>query len=148
MNFFEIISRFSREMWSMKSTTVQMIDLVLQARRKNAVRLDLLSLVIGVKVADANPRRALDFLVNLGDRQTALIIRGEFVGRPKHFRICRKPWGGRSPSSSCRLVTSRTRIRFISPIWVAARPMPGAAYTRLQHVVMSARISSSTAATG
>ncbi len=53
-----------------------------------------LPLVIAVEIADPDPRRALDFLVNLGDRQTALVIGGKFVGRPKHFRICESHWVG------------------------------------------------------
>ncbi len=66
---------------------IQMIDLMLQASRQNAVRLDLSRVAIAIEVTGAHAGRPLDILENVRDRQTALLAGGMLVRSPENFRI-------------------------------------------------------------
>src|SRR5260370_1511466 len=80
---------------------VQMIDLVLDARRENAVRLDFLPFAMAIEVSDADARRPLDLLVIFRDRKAAFLINSKLFRSPEDLRIG-KAYG----IGACRIVFS------------------------------------------
>src|SRR5215471_4517274 len=67
--------------------TIDVINLVLQAGRQQAIGLDLLRLEVEVEKLDLHRLRPLDLLVVFGDRQAALLVDRFLVRCPDHFRI-------------------------------------------------------------
>src|SRR3984893_9286890 len=66
---------------------IQMVDLMLEARRQNAVRLDLLRAAIAIEITGAHADRPLDVIKNVRDRQAALLIGRKLLRSPENFRI-------------------------------------------------------------
>src|SRR3984893_12105181 len=66
---------------------VQMVDLMLETGRQNAVRLDLLRAAIAIEVTGAHAGRPLDVLENVRDRQAALLTGRKLRRSPETFRI-------------------------------------------------------------
>src|SRR5689334_16080965 len=58
---------------------VQMIDLMLNAGRKQAVGFDLTGLAVEIEVTDLHLRRPLDLLIIFRDRETPLLVNVLFV---------------------------------------------------------------------
>ena len=70
-----------------KQNPVEMVDLVLQAGREQPFRLDLADLVLVVEIAQPDRLGALNLGVMLGQRQTALVGRQQFLGTPQDLGI-------------------------------------------------------------
>ncbi len=66
---------------------VEMVDLVLQTGRQDAVGLDLLLGSIAVEIAHAASDRPVDLGIVLWNRQATFLIDRGFVGHPKKFGI-------------------------------------------------------------
>ena len=71
---------------------VEVVDLVLQAGREQAVGLDLVRLALEVEIFDLDLRRALDLLVEFRDRQAALLV-GRLLVRLQTISGLMKTWG-------------------------------------------------------
>ena len=89
--------------------------------------LDLLALAVAIEIAHAHRRRPLDLGVVFRDRQAALLVDRALVRADQTISgLTRKSGVGSAPPSS--LATSMAMSRRGTPTWIAARPMPGAAY--------------------
>ena len=104
---------------------VEVVDLVLQAGREQAVGLELLRLAVRDRDSRPSPRRALDLGVIVGDRQAAFLVDRARRRRVATISGLMKTCGAGSSPSLARSITSR---RSGSPTWMAASPMPGASY--------------------
>ena len=125
------MSRFRRDRWSMNSTPFEMVHLVLEADREQAVDLFLVGLAVHVEPAGADP---------VGPHRPRHIARAptgsprcrgppvrmpQDLGVDEDARVADDRLSDPRSSGSCRSITSR---RMGTPTWTAARPMPGAAY--------------------
>src|SRR5262249_25547116 len=90
------------------------------------------------------PRRALDLLVILGDRQAAFFVGSAFLRRPENLRIDEHQW-------ILRLVLLgevHGNDALGTATWIAASPIPRASYMVSNMSSMSRRISASILPTG
>ena len=144
VNFLMARSRFSRDKMIDEQFAVEMVDLVLEAGGEQALGLDLAALVVAVEIAHPDLRRARDLLVIFGHRQAAFLV-DRFLFRG--FDDLRIGENIAARGSSSFLARSITSTRLATPIWIAARPMPGASYMVSSMSSISARTSSSTTPT-
>jgi hypothetical protein len=66
---------------------VEMVHLVLQAGREQAVGLDLPRLALAIEEADANPGGPLHLGIVVWDRQASLLVDGALVRGAEDFRV-------------------------------------------------------------
>ena len=125
------MSRFSSRQMVDEQHAFEMVHLVLEADRQQAVELLLVGLAMLVEPAGADAVGALDLGILVGDRQAALGV-GHFLvrvredlGVDEHPRLLDPARRILGPRGSCRSMTS---TRLGTPTWIAARPMPGASY--------------------
>ena len=129
---------------------VEMVDLMLEADREQAVDPFLMRLAVAIEPAGADAVGAKHLGIMIGHRQAAFRIGhgdvGAFedLGIDEDARILDR-LALLLLSGSCRSMTSS---RFATPTWIAARPMPGAAYIVANMSSISDRSASSTASTG
>ena len=64
-----------------------MIDLVLNARRQNTLRLDLADFVVAVEIAHLDPVRTLDLGIMFRQRQTTFFVYTVVVGDFDDLRV-------------------------------------------------------------
>ncbi len=102
---------------------VQVVDLVLDADRQQAIGFHRPLLAVEVEVFDGDPFGTLDLVVDAGHRQaaffadllTAALLQGLGIDEGEQ-------------TGSCSSDTSITTTRLCTSTWVAASPMPGASY--------------------
>ena len=123
---------------------VEMVDLMLQRRRQQALGEHFPRLALAVEKARAHLRRPLDLFVIFRDRQAALLVDRPLVGRPEDLGIDEI----RGCGGSSFLAMSMTITRIASATWIAARPMPGASYMVSTMSSISSRKPSSTCPSG
>ena len=85
-----------------KQDAVQVVHLVLDAGRKQTFGVDLPTRTLLIEVADLDPGRAGDLGELVGQGQTALLARGEFLTGEDEFRIDEVRWDWISRLSSDR----------------------------------------------
>jgi hypothetical protein len=117
--------------------TIEMINLMLQTRRQKPRRMQLLRLIVAIKIAHFNLTRPLHHLIKIRNGKAALFIFAK-LRRISGFTT-NKGFGG-----SFSLARSITNMRKGRPIWIAASPIPGAAYIVSSMSSKTARVSAST----
>ena len=65
----------------------QMVHLVLETRRHQAVHFRIMRNAIGIEPGRPDPRRAIDIGIEFGNRKTAFVIDRQIVGRPGDDRV-------------------------------------------------------------
>ena len=85
-----------------KQNALQVVHLVLDTGRKQALRVDLSTRALLVEIADLDPGRAGDLGELVGQGQAALLARGEFLTGGDEFRIDEYRWRRISRLSSDR----------------------------------------------
>ena len=66
---------------------IQMVDLMLEASRQNAVRLDLLRAAVAIEITGAHALGPFDVLENVRDRQAPLLTGRKLLRSPENFWI-------------------------------------------------------------